>query len=43
MISVRVEALEDGLLGQIIRVRNQKTRRELQAKVQDEQTVIISL
>jgi flagella basal body P-ring formation protein FlgA len=43
MISVRVEALEDGLPGQTIRVRNQKTRRELQAKVQDEQTVIINL
>ena len=42
-INMRVEVLADGLPGQIVRVRNPKTRREFYAKVQDEQTVIINL
>jgi flagellar basal body P-ring formation protein FlgA len=42
-ISLKVEALEDGLPGQTVRVRNPKTRRELYGKVQNEQTVIIIL
>lgn len=42
-IALKVEALADGLPGQTIRVRNPKTRREFYAKVQDEQTVLISL
>jgi flagella basal body P-ring formation protein FlgA len=39
----KVEILEDGARGQVIRVRNPKTRRELLGKVQNEQTVLISL
>ncbi len=42
-ISLKVESLEDGLPGQTIRVRNPKTRRELLGKVQNEQTIIITL
>jgi flagella basal body P-ring formation protein FlgA len=42
-ISLKVEVLEDGLLGQTVRVRNPKTKRELNGKVQNEQTVLISL
>jgi flagella basal body P-ring formation protein FlgA len=42
-ISLKVEALEDGLLGQTVRVRNPKTKRELFGKVQNEQTILISL
>ena len=42
-ISLKVEALEDGLIGQTVRVRNPKTKRELNGKVQNEQTVLISL
>jgi len=42
-ISLKVEVLEDGLLGQTVRVRNPKTQRELYGKVQNEQTVRIAL
>ena len=42
-ISLKVEILEDGLLGQTIRVRNPKTKRELYGKVQNEETVLITL
>lgn len=42
-ISVRVEALEDGLPGQTVRVRNLKSKREFRGKVQNEQTVIVLL
>jgi flagella basal body P-ring formation protein FlgA len=42
-ISLKVEILEDGLLGQTVRVRNPKTRRELTGKVQDEETIRITL
>jgi flagella basal body P-ring formation protein FlgA len=42
-ISLKVEILEDGLLGQTVRVRNPKTRRELTGKVQNEETVRITL
>ncbi len=42
-ISLKVEALADGLPGQIVRVRNPKTKREFYAKVQDEQIVVINL
>ena len=42
-IALKVEALEDGLLGQVVRVRNPKTKRELSGKVQNEQTILISL
>jgi flagella basal body P-ring formation protein FlgA len=42
-IALKVEVLADGLPGQTVRVRNPKTKREFYAKVQDEQTVVISL
>jgi len=42
-ITVRVEALEDGLPGQLIRVRNSKSRVEFRGKVQNEQTVTVTL
>lgn len=42
-ISLKVEALEDGLPGQTVRVRNLKTRREFLGKVQNEQTVVLAL
>jgi flagella basal body P-ring formation protein FlgA len=42
-ISLKVEILEDGLVGQTIRVRNPNTRRELYGKVQNEETVRIAL
>lgn len=40
-ISVKAEALEDGVPGQPIRVRNIRSKREFKAKVQDEQTVLV--
>jgi flagella basal body P-ring formation protein FlgA len=42
-ISLMVETLEDGSLGQTVRVRNPKTRRELYGKVVNEKTVSIIL
>jgi flagella basal body P-ring formation protein FlgA len=42
-INLRVEVLADGQPGQLIRVRNPKTKREFYGKVQDEQTVLINL
>jgi flagella basal body P-ring formation protein FlgA len=42
-ISLKVELLEDGLLGQTVRIRNPKTKRELYGKVQNAQTVLITL
>src|SRR5882724_3086143 len=42
-ISLKVETLEDGLLGQIVRVRNPKTKSELYGKVQNEHTLLITL
>jgi flagellar basal body P-ring formation protein FlgA len=43
MITLKVEALEDGAAGQFIRVRNPLSRRDLHAKVVDEQNVLVSL
>lgn len=40
-IGLKVEALDDGLLGQTIRVRNPRTRRELFGKVTSEDTILI--
>jgi len=40
-ISLKVEVLENGLPGQVIRVRNIQSKRELRAKVSDEQTVLL--
>jgi flagellar basal body P-ring formation protein FlgA len=42
-ISLMVETLEDGVLGQTVRVRNPITRRELYGKVVNEKTVSITL
>jgi flagella basal body P-ring formation protein FlgA len=42
-ISLKVETLEDGALGQMVRVRNPKTRRELSGKVQNEDLILIAL
>jgi len=42
-ISLKVEVLEDGVPGQLVRVRNLQSRRELRGKVQDEQTIAIVL
>ncbi|HOW65008.1 MAG TPA: flagellar basal body P-ring formation chaperone FlgA [Candidatus Paceibacterota bacterium] len=42
-ISLKVEVLEEGTPGQIIRVRNLQSKRELRAKVQNEQTVLIHM
>ena len=42
-ISLKVEALADGLPGQTVRVRNPKTKREFYAKVLEEQIVVINL
>jgi flagella basal body P-ring formation protein FlgA len=42
-ITVKVEALEDGLTGQTVRVRNLQSKREFQGKVQNDQTVLVTL
>ncbi|MDB6131174.1 MAG: Flagellar basal body P-ring biosynthesis protein-like protein [Verrucomicrobiales bacterium] len=42
-VSLKVEALEDGLYGQTIKVRNFQTRKEFNAKVQNEQSVQVPL
>jgi flagella basal body P-ring formation protein FlgA len=41
MISVKAEVLEDGVPGQLVRVRNLRSKREFKGKVQDEQTVLV--
>jgi flagella basal body P-ring formation protein FlgA len=40
-ISVKAEALEDGVPGQPIRLRNVRSRREFKGKVQDESTALV--
>lgn len=42
-ITVKAQALEDGLPGQAIRVRNAKTGREFRGKVQNEETIQVVL
>jgi flagella basal body P-ring formation protein FlgA len=42
-ITMKVEALEDGAPGQIIRARNSQSRRDVRGKVLNEQTILISL
>ncbi|MBI3414278.1 MAG: flagellar basal body P-ring formation protein FlgA [Verrucomicrobia bacterium] len=42
-VSLRVEVLEDGVAGQIIRVRNPQSKREFRGKVQNEQSILIAL
>ena len=43
VISLKVEVLEEGVPGQMVRVRNPQSRRELRGKVQDERTIAITL
>ena len=40
-ISARAEALEDGIPGQMVRLRNIRSRKEFKGKVKDEQTVVV--
>lgn len=42
-INLKVEVLEDGLPGHVVRVRNPKTRREMLGKVQNEQTILLPM
>jgi len=42
-ISLKVESLQDGALGQTVRVLNPKTHRELYGKVQNEESISIAL
>ncbi len=43
VISLKVEVLEEGVPGQMVRVRNYQSRRELRGKVEDEHTIAIPL
>jgi flagella basal body P-ring formation protein FlgA len=43
IISAKVEILEDGLPGQTVRVRNLKSKREFRGKVQNEETIVVTL
>ena len=43
LITLKVEALEDGAPGQLIRVRNPLSRRDLRGKVVDHQSILVSL
>jgi flagellar basal body P-ring formation protein FlgA len=42
-ITLKVEVLEEGAPGQLIRVRNPLSRRDLRGKVLDDQTVLVAL
>jgi flagella basal body P-ring formation protein FlgA len=42
-IASKGEVLEDGAPGQTVRVRNLKSRREVKARVRDEETVLVNL
>jgi flagella basal body P-ring formation protein FlgA len=42
-ISMRVEVLEEGAPGQVVRVRNVRSQKEFRGKVQDENTILVSL
>ena len=42
-ITLKVEALEDGAAGQVIRIRNPLSQRDLRAKVVDSQNVLVSM
>ena len=42
-ISIKAEALEDGVSGQYIRVRNLTSKKEFRGKVQDENSVVVIL
>ena len=42
-ISVKAEVLEDGVPGQTVRARNLKSKREFRGKVQNEESILVSL
>jgi flagella basal body P-ring formation protein FlgA len=42
-MSVKVEVLEDGLPGQTVRVRNPRSKREFRGRVQNEDTIVVTL
>jgi flagella basal body P-ring formation protein FlgA len=42
-ISLKVEVLENGAPGQLVRVRNPQSKREFRGKVQNEQSILVSL
>jgi flagella basal body P-ring formation protein FlgA len=42
-ITLKVEVLEDGVSGQMVRVRNVQSRRDIRGKVLNEKTVLVSL
>ena len=42
-VTTKVEALEDGAPGQLIRARNSVSRRDLSGRVLDDKTILISL
>jgi flagella basal body P-ring formation protein FlgA len=42
-VQMKVEALEDGSPGQIVRARNQQSLRDIRGKVLNEQTILVSL
>ena len=42
-ISMKVEVLEDGVPGQMIRIRNTQSRHDIRGKVLNEQTILVAL
>ena len=42
-VTMKVEVLEDGAPGQIVRVRNLQSRREIRGKVINEQTILVEI
>ena len=40
---MKVEVLEDGAPGQLIRVRNADSRHDIRGKVLDQQTILVAL
>jgi flagella basal body P-ring formation protein FlgA len=42
LVSLKVEALEDGAQGQTVRVRNPRSKNEFRGKVQNEQTIVVA-
>jgi len=43
IISLKVEALESGAPGQLVRVRNPQSRKEFRGKIQNENTILVLL
>ncbi len=43
IISLKVEALENGAPGQLVRVRNPQSRKEFRGKIQNENTILVFL